>query len=163
MERQQCEKILQELYAHAEQKAAHTAFPLDIILDCAREQQQQRVQIAGGATSPLVVDLLVLLDVTSVSASRAIRSLAARADDASGIRDALVDLWGRAEAARCLLIDAQTVFSQEQASQRMNDLWETARLLAPEAIAIAMRLSEPVIQYVEFASKVAGHGAAKAA
>jgi alkylation response protein AidB-like acyl-CoA dehydrogenase len=98
--------------------------------------------------------VLDLFEVTSVSAALAIKRLGGRADDMSGIRDALVDLWGRAEAARSLLFDVDAVWTGVERDARQGDLCETARLLAPDAIAIAMRLSEPVSQYVEFASKV---------
>jgi hypothetical protein len=52
------------------------------------------------------------------------------------------------------LFDVDAVWTGAEHDLRQSDLWETARLLAPDAIAIAMRLSEPVSQYVEFASKV---------
>jgi hypothetical protein len=96
----------------------------------------------------------MLLDATSVSAGLAIKKITKLGDDSSGIRDSLVDLWGRTEAARCLIFDVESVFGGSEAESRIADLWETARLLAPDAIAIAMRLSEPVEQYVAFAAEV---------
>ena len=98
--------------------------------------------------------ILDLFEVTSVSAAVAIKRLGSSAADTSGIRDALVDLWARAEAARSLVFDVLGVWTGEERECRVVDIWETARLLAPDAIATAMRLSEPVSQYVEFASKV---------
>jgi hypothetical protein len=125
-------------------------FPLDAAVECIRRIQQQR----GPAGQQRLGSLLNLFEATSVSAALAIKRLGGKADDISGIRDALVDLWARAEAARSLVFDVDTVWSGAERNVRQGDLWETARLLAPDAIAIAMRLSEPVSQYVEFASKV---------
>jgi hypothetical protein len=131
-------------------------FPLDASVKSVASQQDDRQRaIAQGASHAAgLAQLSMLLDATSASAAVAIKKLAKSSDDSSGIRDALVDLWGRAEAARCLLVDSQGVFSGAEATRRVADLWETARLLAPDAIAIAMRLSEPVEHYVEFATGV---------
>jgi hypothetical protein len=95
--------------------------------------------------------------VTSVSTARAIKAIATSGDDRSGVRDALVDIWGRCEAARSLWID--TLLAEKQGTdydERVADLWETARLTAPEAIATALRLGEPVNGYVEFTSRILG-------
>jgi hypothetical protein len=154
MNRAQFDQIEAELRAQVEQAGGQSRFPLDTVLAGALQQTAVRRSLVFSQATPALADLLALLDVTAISAARAIKSLAASGDDATGVRDALVDLWGRAEAARCLLIDSQGVFSGDEAAGRIMDLWETARLLAPDAIAIAMRLSEPVSQYVEFASKV---------
>ena len=143
--------LRQELDAHV----AASRFPLDGAV--------QRIR-AGCAISEIalpahdIASLLDLFEVTSVSAALAIKRLGTSANDTSGIRDALVDLWGRAEAARSLLFDVLTVWQGSERAERVADLRETARLLAPDAIAIAMRLSEPVSQYVEFASKVIQQG-----
>jgi hypothetical protein len=144
--------------------ANSSRFPLDASVQSVSGQHGDRQRMTGQG-SPLsegLVRLLMLLDATSVSASLAIKNLGRSGDDSSGIRDALVDLWGRSEAARCLLIDSQGVFSGAEATNRVHDLWETARLLAPDAIAIAMRLSEPVEHYVEFATKVVSQAPSKA-
>jgi hypothetical protein len=154
MERAQFEHVVEELRAQAGKVAASSRFPLDATLCCALQQSNSRKGLGSLQDAVGLPELLTLIDVTSVSAASAIKSLAAAGDDATGVRDALVDLWGRAEAGRCLLIDLQSVFSGNEAAARVADLRETARLLAPDAIAIAMRLSEPVSQYVEFASKV---------
>jgi len=129
----------------------NSRFPLDAAVGCMQQKRgvQQRPED--------LLELLELFEVTSVSAAVAIKRLGGVADDLSGIRDALVDLWGRAEAARSLLFDLYSLWTGVERDARKGDLWETARLLAPEAIAIAMRLSEPVSQYVEFASKVSKH------
>jgi hypothetical protein len=122
-------------------------FPLDAAVRC---MQQKR----GSVEPQRLGNVLDLFEATSVSAAIAIKRLGGTADDLSGIRDALVDLWGRAEAARSLLFDVEAVWTGVERDARQGDIWETARLLAPDAIAIAMRLSEPVSQYVEFASEV---------
>jgi hypothetical protein len=74
--------------------------------------------------------------------------------DNSGIRELLVDLWSRAEAARSLIFDVQDVFEGEDKRVRLADICETARVLAPEAIAVAMQLSVPVEEYIEFAEGI---------
>jgi hypothetical protein len=125
-----------------------------MVLGHALQQLASRKSLVGLQSTAGLPELLTLIDVTAISAGRAIKRLAASGDDTTGVRDALVDLWGRAEAARCLLIDSQGLFSGQEAAERVMDLWESAQLLAPDAIAIAMRLSEPVGQYVDFASKV---------
>lgn len=163
MQRAQFDQIVEELRARVEKAGGQTRFPLDAVLAGAAQQSALRKSLVGSKANPAFAELLALLDVTAVSAARAIKRLAASGDDATGVRDALVDLWGRAEAARCLLIDSLGVFSGDEATSRIMDLWETARLLAPDAIAIAMRLSEPVSQYVEFASKVMAQAPRKSA
>ena len=145
-----------ELYAGA------SSFPLDQAVTKVTAQRSERENTASSLKDQSLHQLLMLLDATSVSAGLAIKKLAKLGDDSSGIRDSLVDLWGRAEAARCLLFDVQSVFGGSEAESRIADLWETARLLAPDAIAIAMRLSEPVDRYVAFAGEVFGHAIAGA-
>jgi hypothetical protein len=154
MERVQFDQVVAELRDHAEKVGEQSRFPLDAVLSRALGQDAARKGLVNAQTAPGLSELLMLIDVTAVSAARAIKRLAASGDDTTGVRDALVDLWGRAEAARCLLVDSQSLFSGAEATERIIDLWETGRLLAPDAIAIAMRLSEPVGQYVDFASKV---------
>ncbi len=154
MERTTIDDLCSELQRAVASGGSRATFPLDTAVQMAL-QQKNREQLKEIGADPALGDLLTLLDVTSVSAAAAIKGLASSGDDATGIRDALVDLWGRAEAARCLWLDSQTAFTGEEGAERVLDVWETARLLAPDAIAVAMRLSEPVAQYVEFASKVA--------
>lgn len=149
--RNESDKLQGVLRGGLESVTGSSRFPLDSGVKTLQ-------QLASSFSYPLdepLMDLLGLFDVTSVSAAVAIKRLGGlAAGDTSGIRDALVDLWGRAEAARSLLFDVLTVHSGSSRAERMADLWETARLLAPDAIATAMRLSEPVSQYIEFASKV---------
>ncbi len=147
MTRTERDAVVTALRQELESSVPASRFPLD-----AAASRIQHGKIS--AEQPCLGDLLNLFEVTSVSAAVAIKRLGGRGDDLSGIRDALVDLWGRAEAARSLLFDVDAVWTGAEHDLRQSDLWETARLLAPDAIAIAMRLSEPVSQYVEFASKV---------
>jgi hypothetical protein len=163
MERAQCDLVVEELRGHAEKAGELSRFPLDAVLGHALKQGASRKGLVKSQSEPGLSDLLTLIDVTAVGAARAIKRIAASGDDITGVRDALVDLWGRAEAARCLLVDSQGVFSSAEAADRVMDLWETGRLLAPDAIAIAMRLSEPVGQYVDFASKVMAAAPSRAA
>jgi len=163
MERTQFDQVVDELRGYTEQVAGGSRFPLDTVLGHAQQQLASRKGLVSLQASAGLPELLMLIDVTAISAARAIKRVAASGDDTTGVRDALVDLWGRAEASRCLLIDCQGLFSGEERAQRLTDLWESARLLAPDAIAIAMRLSEPVSQYVEFASKVMAAAPSRAA
>ncbi len=163
MERAQCDLVVEELRGHAEKAGELSRFPLDVVLGHALKQGASRKGLVKSQAEPGLSDLLTLIDVTAVGAARAIKRIAASGDDSTGVRDALVDLWGRAEAARCLLVDSQGLFSGSEAAERVMDLWETGRLLAPDAIAIAMRLSEPVGQYVDFASKVMAAAPSRAA
>lgn len=136
---------MSSLRAELERLVSTSRFPLDAAVGFIEQRRGVQQQLG---------DLLDLFEVTSVSAALAIKRLGGMADDPSGIRDALVDLWVRAEAARSLFFDLKSVWTDVEDDDRRQDLCETARLLAPDAIAIAMRLSEPVSQYVEFASKV---------
>lgn len=134
-----------------ESEALVLAFPLDKAV----EYFQSRALSAAERDCPIeLVQLLDLFEVTSVSAAVAIKRHGSSGADVSGIRDALVELWTRAEAARSLVFDVLAIWKGRERGIRKEDLVETARLLAPDAIAIAMRLREPVSQYVEFTSKV---------
>lgn len=151
--RQQREVVISTLRAELEVSVPGSRFPLD---SAVQRIQHQALSVVVGDSKSALSDLLNLFEATSVSAALAIKRLTSAANDTSGIRDALVDLWSRAEAARSLLFDMSEVWVGDERTEREGDLWETAKLLAPDAIAIAMRLSEPVSQYVEFASKVIG-------
>lgn len=149
------DELVATLRRQLEVSASASRFPLD---HAVRHIQQHRSAADDSIAQQHLLDVLNLFEVTSVSASLAIKGLGSSANDTSGIRDALVDLWARAEAARSLLFDVLTVWAGHDRDERALDLWETARLLAPDAIAIAMRLSEPVSQYVEFTSKAISQG-----
>jgi len=153
--REESDVLKGALRGELESVTASSRFPLDSGV----KKFQQLPNRSSHVGDEALMGLLGLLDVTSVSAGVAIKRLGGLAPgDTSGIRDALVDLWGRAEAARSLLFDVLAVHTGSARDDRVADLWETARLLAPDAIATAMRLSEPVSQYVEFASKVIERG-----
>ncbi len=151
--RQERDLVISTLRAELELRASHSRFPLD---NAVQKIQSRALSALVGDSERAFSDLLNLFEATAVSAAVAIKRFASTANDTSGIRDALVDLWSRAEAARSVLFDTLEVWVGAERKEREEDLWETARLLAPDAIAIAMRLSEPVSQYVEFASKVIG-------
>ncbi|MFN4896259.1 MAG: hypothetical protein ACK5GN_13470 [Pseudomonadota bacterium] len=155
MLREERDVFISTLRGQLETSYPSARFPLDVAVAQIGKLKRAENQDQAAHFS----DLLDLFEVTSVSAALAIKRLGIAANDTSGIRDALVELWGRAEAARSLLFDVLAVWTSTERRERQEDLWETARLLAPEAIAIAMRLSEPVSQYVEFASKVISQGA----
>jgi len=158
--RDQRDNVLTKLREDLEASAADSRLPLDSAV-AATLRMREQVRVDGTASSDesgAVAQLLDLFEVTSVSAALAIKHAGVSASDTTGTRDALVDLWGRSEAARSLAFDALTVWTGQERQDREADLWETARLLAPDAIAIAMGLSEPVSQYVEFASKVINMG-----
>ena len=153
--RHESDTLKDVLHSKLESVATGSRFPLDSGVMHLQTITNRLSHVGDEA----LIALLGLFDVTSVSAAVAIKRLGGLAPgDTSGIRDALVDLWGRAEAARSLLFDVLAVHTGSARHERVADLWETARLLAPDAIATAMRLSEPVSQYVEFASKVIDHG-----
>lgn len=147
MARDERDAVMCSLREELESVEPPARFPLDVAVRCMQQRQ-------GVVRPQQLGDVLDLFEVTSVSAAIAIKRLGGTTDDQSGIRDALVDLWARAEAARSLIFDVDAVWTGAEREARQGDILETARLLAPDAIAIAMRLSEPVSQYVEFASEV---------
>jgi len=100
-------------------------------------------------------DFLLLLNSTAVGAAIAVKRVSAQGGDTSGITTALVDLWGQAEAARALWFDQFVRFPADGADGREFALRETSRQLGPQAVAIATQLKEPVLQYIDFVSKVA--------
>jgi len=158
MERSAFDTLVMELRSAVEVPGGG-AFPLDAAVRVAQAQERTRRDLISGASGARGVTeddlhVLAMFDITSASAAIAIRKLAADDAESAGITTALVDLWGRSEAGRCLWFDAHSLFSGDEAAERSRAAKESARLLAPEAIAIAFRLSTPVVQYVEFVSKV---------
>ena len=154
MDREKLDSLLSELKKSVESSSAGHLFPLNAAVVGVATQRDARRSL-DARISERELDLLALFDVTSVSASLAVKSVSRTHSDTTGITTALVDLWGQAEAARCLWLDQHSLFSGEAAKARGEALQETARLLAPEAISLAIRLGEPVVQYVEFVSKLA--------
>lgn len=98
--------------------------------------------------------LLTLFEVTALSAASGISGLANAGGDTSGLSDALVDLWVRSEAARSLIFDLKDGGVGEGYAERLEDLFESARIIVPEAIALAMRVAEPVDSFVMFSGTV---------
>lgn len=159
MKRDEFDALVADLKNKVNESSADSAFPLDravtliAVQDSAREALST-AQVEGVAITHNDRNLLALFDVTAVSAAVAIKRLSGRDGELAGITTALVDLWGQAEASRCLWFDSHTLFTGEEAAVRHLALSETARIMAPEALSIAFRLSEPVTQYVDFVSKV---------
>lgn len=146
---------------HAAVAASSTSiFPLEQALSYAKQAQQERVALittAGVAPEKVeaAANLLALLHSTTVGATLAVKRVSERKVDVAGISTALVDLWGMAEAGMALWYDTFVQFSADTEAGREVALRETVRLLAPEAVSIAIQLHEPIPQYVEFASKIA--------
>jgi len=153
MNREKLDSLLSELKNSVERSSEGHLFPLNAAVVSVSAQRDVRRSMDDKIPDK-ELDLLALLDATSVSASLAVKNVSRAHSDTTGMTTALVDLWGQAEAARCLWLDQHTLFSGEAARERGEALRETARLLAPEAISLAIRLGEPVVQYVEFVSKV---------
>jgi hypothetical protein len=156
MDRTEFDRMAHELRDALRSAPDGHRFPLNAAVTGVLTQVAARK--AAAAAKPEVSDdalgLLAIFDATAVSAAVALKQISETHDDRTGLTTALVDLWGQAEAARCLWFDKYRVFTGEDSQLREEALKETARLLAPEAIALAMRLQEPVAQYVEFVSKV---------
>jgi len=135
-------------------------FPLEAALSQAQAKREGFASLAtalgvSSGSQEDAIELLMLLDSTSVGTAIAVKRVAQGGADSSGITSALVDLWGQAEAARCLWYDHFVRFPSDSGTGREPSLVETARLLGPQAVAIAARLHEPLSQYIEFVSKVA--------
>lgn len=156
MERTEFDRMLHELRDALRSAPDGHRFPLNAAVTgvVAQGATRKAVVAAKPEVSDSALGLLAIFDATAVSAAVALKRISETHDDRSGLTTALVDLWGQAEAARCLWFDHFRVFTGEDSRVRDEALKETARLLAPEAIALAMRLQEPVAQYVEFVSKV---------
>jgi hypothetical protein len=166
MEREQLDSLRDELRKAVEVSTAGL-FPLEGSLAKAHASKAQIVEKVAslplsGSARAVAVDLLLLLDSTSIGAALAVKRVSNRGGDVSGITTALVDLWGQAEAARSLWFDHFVRFPQDMEAGREPALLETARLLGPRAVSIAMQLHEPVPQYIEFVSKVTSPGAPSA-
>ena len=160
MNRDNFDLLLKELHA-AVVASTVLLFPLDEALKQARAQDATRVALKEKLCAAIPgcradMEMLVLFDSTSVGAAIAVKRISAQGKDQIGITTALADLWGQAEAARSLWYEHFVQFPSDLGASRGEALLETARLLGPSAVAIAIQISEPVVQYVEFVSKVAG-------
>jgi hypothetical protein len=154
MDREQFDRLQSELKVRVGGLAHDRAFPLNAAVEAIVAQHQARFEMTRSRIQEQDLRLLELFDITSVSATFAIRAFSKKGDDTSGISGALVDLWTQSEAARCLWFDCFASSGQAKVGVEVEALRETAKLLAPEAIAVAIRMQEPVSQYVEFVSKV---------
>jgi hypothetical protein len=134
--------------------SSDSRFPLNQAVTVLKQKNRDQSAEFIASKDAMLSGLLDLFEATSISSTVAIKLLGGVSSDNSGIRDLLVDLWTRAEAGRSLIFDAQNVFEGEEKRDRIADICETARVLAPEAIAVAMQLSVPVEQYIEFAEGV---------
>lgn len=149
----------EQLHAAVAASAA-AIFPLEQALSQAKASHAERVALVSAAgVSPAKVEtaaeLLAVLQSTSVSAALAVKRVSERKVEVAGISTALVDLWGMAEAGTALWYDTFVRFAADPEAAREPALRETVRLLGPEAVSIATQLHEPVVQYIEFVSKVA--------
>lgn len=163
MKREVLDSLRDELRSAVESATAGV-FPLEGALAAAISRKgavQAAISgiVASDDRKSQALELLTLLDSTSVGASLAVKRVSQRGDDVAGITTALVDLWGQAEAARSLWFDLYVLYSSDIETGREPALLETARLLGPRAVSIAMQLHEPVAQYIEFVSKVASPAA----
>ena len=151
MDREERDRLNAEVLGEVTAMPSYSRFPLNQSVSALKIKNKDRsaMEEDRGADA-MLRGLLDLFEVTSISAIAAIRMLGAAPSDNSGTRDLLVDLWSRAEAGRSLIFDVQNVYEGEERRGRLADICETARVLAPEAIAVAMQLSVPVEQYVEF-------------
>lgn len=132
----------------------HRVFPLDVSLEVAKANAAQRDSLLqeGKSMSGEALSLLTLVEVTAVSAQVAIKTFAKGEGLEGGIREALVDMWGRAHAARCLWLDS--IVTGEVVD--LSHVQETAVQLVSEAVGLSRRFGQTPAQYIEFASKIDG-------
>jgi hypothetical protein len=152
MNREERDRLNAEVIRELAANSAGSRFPLNQAVSALKLRSKDQSLIAGD--DAMSSGLLDLFEATSISATAAINAHGGVSSDNSGIRELLVDLWSRAEAARSLIFDVQDVFEGEDKRVRLADICETARVLAPEAIAVAMQLSVPVEEYIEFAEGI---------
>jgi hypothetical protein len=156
MDRHEFDRLQNELKTTLGGVTCECAFPLNAAVEAMLAQHEKRSTAARACMDVQEQDLRLLgfFDITSVSATLAIRALSKKSDDTSGVSTALVDLWTQSEAARCLWFERFASRGEAEVDAKVEALKETARLLASEAIAVSIRMREPVTQYVEFVSKV---------
>ena len=159
MKRDEFDALIAVLKTNVSEGSIESTFPLDkaVTLIAAQDAERAALSVAHGGDVAITKhdqNLLALFDITAVSSAVAIKRLSGRDGELAGITTALVDLWGQAEASRCLWFDSHANSTGEGAQARRLALGETVKIMAPEAISIAFRLVEPVTRYVEFVSKV---------
>lgn len=147
------EKVVSEVL-NSVQAHAQNVFPLDVALEIAKRHVAQRDLLLGeekhiGAET---LSLLTLVEVTAVSAQVAIKRATQGEKDEGVLKEELVDMWGQAQAARCLWLDS--IASGEIVG--LSHVHETATLLVSDAVGLSRRFREMPTQYIEFASKIDG-------
>ena len=147
------EKVVSEVL-NSVQEVHQRVFPLDVSLEVAKNNAAQRDALLqdGKSLSGEELSLLTLVEVTAVSAHVAIKTVTKDEGLEGGIREKLVDMWGRAHAARCLWLDS--IATGEVAGLR--HVQETAVQLVSEAVGLSRRFGQTPAQYIEFASKIDG-------
>ncbi len=156
MDRDEFDRLRDELKTKVESVAGAGAFPLNAAVEVIVAQHERRLAatLARAEVQERDLRLLEFFDITSVGAALAIRGLSKKTDDSSGVSTTLVDVWTQSEAARCLWFDRFASRGESEVGDNTQALGETAKLLASEAIGAAIRMREPVTQYVEFVEKV---------
>jgi hypothetical protein len=153
MERTAFDDLVEGLSAETVLKEGDV-FPLEAVVTAVKKHQPHREKAFEdcAAATPDSQLLLLALDATAVAASLAIKALAHDERGAAGVREDLVDIWGRSQAARSLWFDA--VVNGHQGGLRQSQ--ETLIRLASEAIGVSKRLGCEAAQYIEFTSKIDG-------
>lgn len=145
------ETIVSEVLSSV-QEDSQNILPLDESLEIARRNGVQRDALLqeDKAVSKEALSLLTLIEVTAVSAQLAIKTVTKGAGFEGGIREKLVDMWGRAHSARCLWLDS--IATGEAVG--LGHVRETAIQLVSEAVGLSRRFRQTPAQYIEFASKI---------
>lgn len=156
MDRDEFDRLRDELKTTVGNVAEVCAFPLNAAVEAVVAQHERRLAatLARADVQERDLRLLEFFDITSIGATLAIRGLSKKNDDSSDISTALVDVWTQSEAARCLWFDRFARKGEAEVGDNAQALEETAKLLASEAIGVAIRMRESVVQFVEFVAKV---------
>ncbi len=153
MNRNTFEELLDALQADLT-FADESLFPLEAVVEVAKTHaapRQEAFRDCALATSESLV-LLLALDITVAAAGLAIKRLAHDERGAvGGVREDVVDIWGRAQAARCLWYD---VIVGGEKGEGLHQSKETLVRLASDAVGVSKRLGCLVAQYVEFTSQI---------
>ena len=128
------------------------------IVAAARSQMDQRVRTVG--TAPEWTELSsirsgaagvsLLLDVVGLSAEYGIRGLGRNGMDLDRRAHGLVDLWGRAESARALLVELFELWPAGPPRERIEALKDGVEAVASDCVARAFEGSLNPAQLVDF-------------
>ena len=137
------------------------AFPLDRALVLIDERTTQREGLLQQISPESAQDrrlggMLVICDAVSVATKAAIAMVEKEGGNAREQSAALVDLWGKAEAARALWFESYVLWPADCRIERMAALSETSLQIAAEAMGLALRFSSPSRQFADFVAKVLG-------